>query len=129
MKAWCSAFYISHTFFMGNRSDPPPAPPAGRGSECLRSWLSVPRAGYRSEWQIDGWEKNTNARWRRRCINTRRNINSFPVAIWPGRIPIMHIAAAVITTSSVFVTAVVIISRTLFTTEDRRRIHTADHCD
>lgn len=87
----------------------------------------MPRAGYRSEWQIDGWEKDTNARrWRRR-INTRWNINSFPVAIIISAcMPVMHIAVAVIATSSVFVTVVVVISRT-FVADGGRHVHTADH--
>jgi hypothetical protein len=76
----------------------------------------------------EGWEKDTDARrWRRRCIDDpRRDIYSFRVAIRPINTPasLIHIVAAVISTASFLVTAVVVFS--IFA-EGRRHVYTADH--
>jgi len=73
------------------------------------------------------WEKDTDARRRRRCIDDRRrDIISIPVTVRLINTPAMHIAAAVMPTSSVFVTAVVM-SSVIFA-EGRHYVHTADHC-
>ena len=78
----------------------------------------------------DGREKDTDARRLRRCIDDRRrDINSFHVAIRPinAPAPLIHIVAAVITTSSVLVSAVVMFSPFIFA-EGRCHVYTADHC-
>jgi hypothetical protein len=79
----------------------------------------------------DGWKKDTDARRWRRCIDDRRGriINSFPVAI-VAIMPATLIAAVVIPTPSVLVTAVVMSSLIFMVifAEGRRHVYTADHC-
>jgi hypothetical protein len=75
----------------------------------------------------EGWEKDTDARRWRWCIDDpRRDIHPFRVAIRPINTPasLIHIVAAVISTASFLVTAVVIFS--VFT-EGLRHVYTADH--
>jgi hypothetical protein len=67
----------------------------------------------------DGWEKDTDARRWRRCIDDRRGgiINSFPVAIVAIRpiiTPAMHIPTPVM-------------SHTVIFAEGRHHVYTADH--
>jgi hypothetical protein len=73
----------------------------------------------------DGWEKDTDARRWRRCIDDRRGgiINSFPVAIVAIR-PIHRPVVAISTPSLLLVTAVV---RFVIFTEGRHHVYTADH--
>jgi hypothetical protein len=72
----------------------------------------------------DRWEKDTDARRWRRCIEDRRGgiITSFPMAIVAIRPIITPAMVAVIPTSSVLVTATVIISA-----EGRQHVYTANH--
>jgi hypothetical protein len=79
---------------------------------------------------IDGWEKDTDARRWRRCIDDPRRgiISSFPVAIVAIRpiiTPAIHIAVVVISTPSVLVTAFVMF---VIFAEGRHHVYAADHC-
>src|SRR5450759_69385 len=66
---------------------------------------------------IDGWEKDTDARRWRRCIDDpRRDINSFPVAIRP-----INTLVVAISMPSLLVTA------TIISADGRHHVYTADH--
>jgi hypothetical protein len=75
-------------------------------------------------------EKDTNARLWRRCIDDRWwGIISFPIAIMPIIPPVILIAVAVMPTSSVLITAVVMSSLAFMViSEGRQDVYTADHC-
>jgi hypothetical protein len=81
---------------------------------------------------IDGWEKDSDAPWRRWCIDDPRRgiISSFPVAIVSIR-PIItpaSIAVTVISTPSMLVTAVVMSSTLMVIfAEGRHHVYAADH--
>jgi hypothetical protein len=72
----------------------------------------------------DGWEKDTDARRWRRCIDDRRGgiINSFPVAIVAIR-PI-HRPVVAISMPSFLVTAAVM---SIVSSDGRHHVYTADH--
>jgi hypothetical protein len=69
----------------------------------------------------DGWEKDTDARRWRRCIDDpRRDINSFPVVIRP-----INTLVVAISMPSFLVTAAVM---SIVSSDGRRHIYTAEHC-
>jgi hypothetical protein len=79
----------------------------------------------------DGWEKDTDARRWRRCIDDRWRgiIRSFPMAIVAIITAVVVIPTpsviAVIPTPSMLVTAFVMF---IVFGEGRRHVYTADHC-
>jgi hypothetical protein len=73
------------------------------------------------------WEKDTDARRRRRYVN--RGINPFPVAIWLIIVPAMLIAVAVMPTSSVLITAIFpVFPAITVISEGRHHVYATNHC-
>jgi hypothetical protein len=84
---------------------------------------------YRPEAILLAYKYTDARRWRRRIDNRRRSIKPFPVTIRPIIAPAMLIAVAVMTTSSMFITPVVISAiAAMVVSEGRHHVYTADQC-
>jgi hypothetical protein len=75
----------------------------------------------------EGWEKDTDARRGRRCIDYRGRwiINSFPVPIIAIRT--IHRPAVVMATASLLLVTAVVMSPAVISAESRHHVYTADH--